>query len=247
MRFGIFGSAQARRGGPDVDSGAGFRDFVQYNVEAEALGFHSTFVVEHHFTGFGQISATLNLLTWIGARTSTLRLGTAVMTLPWHWTGLQGQWRRIAAFDYSNPLIASWGPWVIVSLIGGIVLMISALMFVWNLVTLHRSSGYSNHRHVDRARGRVDFMYVRNHTAERVFASVRQLPGPGGRVIPIAKPEHLIAMKVQAIRDAPERTWQDLADIGYLLRLEGLDREEVRGYFVRAGLEEKWHELARAL
>jgi len=28
MRFGIFGSAQAKRGGPDVDSGAGFRDFV---------------------------------------------------------------------------------------------------------------------------------------------------------------------------------------------------------------------------
>ena len=45
MRFGIFGSAQARRGGPDVDSGAGFRDFVQYNTEAEALGFHITFVV----------------------------------------------------------------------------------------------------------------------------------------------------------------------------------------------------------
>jgi alkanesulfonate monooxygenase SsuD/methylene tetrahydromethanopterin reductase-like flavin-dependent oxidoreductase (luciferase family) len=84
MRFGIFGSAQARRAGPDVDSGAGFRDFVEYNVEAEALGFASSFVVEHHFTGFGQISATLNLLTWIGARTRTLRLGTAVMTLPWH-------------------------------------------------------------------------------------------------------------------------------------------------------------------
>jgi alkanesulfonate monooxygenase SsuD/methylene tetrahydromethanopterin reductase-like flavin-dependent oxidoreductase (luciferase family) len=84
MRFGLFGSAQARRGGPDVDSGSGFRDFVDYNVEAEQLGFHSSFVVEHHFTGFGQISATLNLLTWIGARTSSLRLGTAVMTLPWH-------------------------------------------------------------------------------------------------------------------------------------------------------------------
>jgi alkanesulfonate monooxygenase SsuD/methylene tetrahydromethanopterin reductase-like flavin-dependent oxidoreductase (luciferase family) len=84
MRFGIFGSAQAKRGGPDVDSGAGFREFVEYNVEAEALGYHSSFVVEHHFTGFGQISATLNLLTWIGARTTTLRLGTAVMVLPWH-------------------------------------------------------------------------------------------------------------------------------------------------------------------
>jgi alkanesulfonate monooxygenase SsuD/methylene tetrahydromethanopterin reductase-like flavin-dependent oxidoreductase (luciferase family) len=84
MRFGLFGSAQAKRGGPDVDSGVGFRDFVEYNVEAEALGFVSTFLVEHHFTGFGQISATLNLLSFIAARTKTLRLGTAVLVLPWH-------------------------------------------------------------------------------------------------------------------------------------------------------------------
>ena len=84
MRFGIFGSAQARRGGPDADSGVGFREFVDYNVEAESLGFVSTFLVEHHFTGFGQISATLNLLTFIAARTKTLRLGTAVIVLPWH-------------------------------------------------------------------------------------------------------------------------------------------------------------------
>lgn len=84
MQFGLFGSAQAKRGGPDVDSGAGFREFVNYNVEAEALGYYSTFLVEHHFTGFGQVSATLNLLTWIGARTTTLRLGTAVLVLPWH-------------------------------------------------------------------------------------------------------------------------------------------------------------------
>ena len=84
MRFGMFGSAQARRGGPDDDSGAGFREFVERNVEAEGLGYHSTFLVEHHFTGFGQVSASLNLLTWIGSQTKTLRLGTAVIVLPWH-------------------------------------------------------------------------------------------------------------------------------------------------------------------
>lgn len=84
MQFGLFGSAQAKRGGPNDDSGAGFREFVERNVEAEALGYHSTFLVEHHFTGFGQVSATLNLLTWIGARTTALRLGTAVLVLPWH-------------------------------------------------------------------------------------------------------------------------------------------------------------------
>src|SRR5438132_7992819 len=84
MKFGLFGSAQAQRGGPDLDSGQGFRDYVEYNVEAEALGFYSTFLVEHHFTGFGQVSASLSLLTWVAAKTKTLRLGTAVMVLPWH-------------------------------------------------------------------------------------------------------------------------------------------------------------------
>ncbi|MFI4980177.1 MAG: LLM class flavin-dependent oxidoreductase [Nevskiales bacterium] len=84
MQFGLFGAAQAQRGGPDVDSAAGFKDYIEYVIEAEALGFQSTFIVEHHFTGFGQVSATLNLLSWIGARTRTLRLGTAVIVLPWH-------------------------------------------------------------------------------------------------------------------------------------------------------------------
>jgi alkanesulfonate monooxygenase SsuD/methylene tetrahydromethanopterin reductase-like flavin-dependent oxidoreductase (luciferase family) len=84
MKFGLFGSAQAKRGGSDLDSGQGFRDYIEYNVEAEALGYESTFVVEHHFTGLGQVSASLNLLTWVAARTKTLRLGTAVIVLPWH-------------------------------------------------------------------------------------------------------------------------------------------------------------------
>ena len=84
MQFGLFGAAQAQRGGPDVDSAAGFKDYIEYVIEAEALGYQSTFIVEHHFTGFGQVSATLNLLTWIGGRTRTLRLGTAVIVLPWH-------------------------------------------------------------------------------------------------------------------------------------------------------------------
>jgi len=94
-------------------------------------------------------------------------------------------------------------------------------------ITLHRSEGYSNHRHPDRIRGRVDVMYVRGETADRLFASMRDLPGPGGNSIPVPKPEHLIAMKVRSIKDAPERTWQDLADIGYLLRIDGVDRAEL--------------------
>jgi cytochrome c oxidase subunit I len=64
--------------------------------------------------------------------------GMMVMSLPWHWLGLQGQWRRVAQFDYSNPIIHPWGPWVVVSFAGGILLLGSALLFIWNLASFHR-------------------------------------------------------------------------------------------------------------
>ena len=66
-------------------------------------------------------------------------IGMMVMTLPWHYLGLQGQWRRVATFNYADPIIAGWGPWVIVSLAGGIILLASALLFVWNLLEFHRA------------------------------------------------------------------------------------------------------------
>jgi cytochrome c oxidase subunit 1 len=66
-------------------------------------------------------------------------IGMMVMTLPWHLLGLQGQWRRVANFNYADPIIAAWGPWVLVSFFGGLVLLASALLFVRNLAVLHRS------------------------------------------------------------------------------------------------------------
>jgi alkanesulfonate monooxygenase SsuD/methylene tetrahydromethanopterin reductase-like flavin-dependent oxidoreductase (luciferase family) len=83
-RFGLFGGAAAPRGVPAAENARGYHDFVEYHVEAEALGFHGSFVTEHHFTRIGQISATLTLLAWIAARTTRFRLGTAVLVLPWH-------------------------------------------------------------------------------------------------------------------------------------------------------------------
>jgi hypothetical protein len=109
--------------------------------------------------------------------------------------------------------------------------------------TLYRSQGFSNHRHPDRVWGRVDFIYVRGVTADRLFAGVRVVPGPAGRPVAVPRPEHLIAMKVQAMKNAPERTWQEMVDIGYLLALDGTDRAEVREYFEKANLLERWNEL----
>src|ERR1700730_19207839 len=67
-----------------AETGQGFRDYLDFNVEAEALGFRSSFLVEHHFTGWNQVSSTLMLLTALAMRTTRLRLGSAGMVLPWH-------------------------------------------------------------------------------------------------------------------------------------------------------------------
>jgi alkanesulfonate monooxygenase SsuD/methylene tetrahydromethanopterin reductase-like flavin-dependent oxidoreductase (luciferase family) len=84
MQFGLFCSPKADSGNLGPETGQGFRDYLDFNVEAEALGFHSSFSVEHHFTGWNQVSATLMLLMALAMRTKTLRLGTAVLVLPWH-------------------------------------------------------------------------------------------------------------------------------------------------------------------
>ena len=83
MKFGLFGGARSAGAGSDGDS-IGYRNWIDYVLAAERLGFHGVFVVEHHFTGIGQVSASLNLLSYLAGRTSRIRLGTAVVVLPWH-------------------------------------------------------------------------------------------------------------------------------------------------------------------
>ena len=113
--------------------------------------------------------------------------------------------------------------------------------------TLYRSSGFSNHLHSSREWGRVDFIYVRDETATKLFAGVAVAPGPGGRPVPVPRKEHLIAMKVQAMKNDPTRTLQDMSDVAYLLKLDRTDQKEAREYFVQAGLLERWEEISRGL
>src|SRR5690349_22522652 len=83
MRFGLFGGATASPNATVSDSQV-YGDFIDYVCEAEALGFESVFLVEHHFTGMGQVSASLDLLAYLAGKTRRMRLGTAVVVLPWH-------------------------------------------------------------------------------------------------------------------------------------------------------------------
>lgn len=50
----------------------------------EDLGFYSAWLAEHHFTRYGLGSSTLILASNIAARTSKIRLGTAVLVPPLH-------------------------------------------------------------------------------------------------------------------------------------------------------------------
>jgi len=96
MRFGLFGGGRVGRLNPLGDS-HGYRDFIEYVKEADRLGYESTFLVEHHFTGAGQLSASLNLLSYIAAVTQRIRLGTAVVVLPWHNPALLAE--QVATLD----------------------------------------------------------------------------------------------------------------------------------------------------
>ena len=96
MRFGIFGGARVGKRDPLGDS-YGYSDFVDYVKAADQLGYESAFMVEHHFTGYGQLSASLNLLSYLAACTRRIRLGTAVVVLPWHNPALLAE--QVATLD----------------------------------------------------------------------------------------------------------------------------------------------------
>ena len=113
--------------------------------------------------------------------------------------------------------------------------------------TLFRSSGYSNHQHPDPERGRLDFVYIRGETTEKIFSECRRLPGPGGITILVPKPEHLAVLKAQAMKNDPARAPSDLADVRFLLGLPGIDRGLIREYFERLDQGGLFDELDRSI
>lgn len=113
--------------------------------------------------------------------------------------------------------------------------------------TLHVSDGYSNHLHPGGDLGRVDFVYVAEETARKVFGEARPQFRLGEAAYPVVGPEHLAAMKVFALKNDRSRRLQEMTDIRFLLELPGVDRGAIRREFLRHGLESEADEVFRGL
>lgn len=57
---------------------------VEQAQAAETLGFRNVWLGEHHFSTYGYLSRPVQLATYIAAKTTRLRVGTAVIVVPLH-------------------------------------------------------------------------------------------------------------------------------------------------------------------
>src|SRR2546426_7703933 len=57
---------------------------VEIGLAAETLGFGNVWLAEHHFSTYGYLSRPAQLATYIAAKTTRLRVGTAVIVVPLH-------------------------------------------------------------------------------------------------------------------------------------------------------------------
>ena len=81
----------------------------------------------------------LGALSLIRAQLWLWFVGMLIMTLPWHVVGLLGMPRRMAYYDYSHPAIAPDAWLVIASVIGGALLVVSGLLFIYVLASSFRA------------------------------------------------------------------------------------------------------------
>lgn len=67
--------------------------------------------------------------------------GMMILTLPWHLVGLLGAPRRMAYYDYTHPALQAQAITVTMSAIGGLLLVISAALFLYILASAKRQEG----------------------------------------------------------------------------------------------------------
>jgi luciferase family oxidoreductase group 1 len=81
MRFGTFLLMQSPSARCSQEI---FARGLEVAQAAEALGFGNVWLAEHHFSTYGYLSRPVQLATYIAAKTTRLRVGTAVIVVPLH-------------------------------------------------------------------------------------------------------------------------------------------------------------------
>ena len=66
-------------------------------------------------------------------------IGMIVTTFPWHYVGILGMPRRMAFYDYANPAISPQAFSVSMSAVGGLILLISGILFLFVLIRGQRA------------------------------------------------------------------------------------------------------------
>ncbi len=87
-----------------------------------------------HLTG-----RALDCLGLMRAQLWTWFVGMIVLTFPWHYVGILGMPRRMAFYDYTDPVIAQEAVSVMMSVVGGAILLVSAALFIMVLARGHRA------------------------------------------------------------------------------------------------------------
>ena len=72
------------QGRPDMSDAEVYRREMQIAVDAEAMGFDLLLPVEHHFFDYAMVPDNAQLLSYIAARTSRIKLMPAAFILPWN-------------------------------------------------------------------------------------------------------------------------------------------------------------------
>ena len=81
MQVGVHLGYQNLHGIPDQEF---FRRETQIAIEAEAMGFDFAAMVEHHFTDYAACPDPLQALSYVAAKTKTIKLMPAAVILPWN-------------------------------------------------------------------------------------------------------------------------------------------------------------------
>ena len=81
MQVGVHLGYQNLHGLPDYEF---FRRETQIAIEAEAMGFDFAAMVEHHFTDYAACPDPLQALSYVAAKTRTIKLMPAAVILPWN-------------------------------------------------------------------------------------------------------------------------------------------------------------------